>query len=213
MADFGIRRQRTNCNIDPLLCGSLDDFDRLVAVSARGHQNKHSFSISERANHTCPSRHPWFLESRASRSTSERDWYICARRQADGFAGAEQLAVAISRSDLLLLAREARTGTYYSCTVFCPSSPNTPLRNPDVRAREYYVLRFCSDRSDDDGFFRVDVIWLLIQACRLRDNPPEPELPADREAGIQYASAVHSAVQPKTHKEVSAEMALSSRSS
>ena len=78
MADFGYDVS-DYCNIDPLF-GSLDDFDRLVAEA---HAHKIKIVLDFVPNHTSE-RHPWFLESRASRVNPKRDWYIWRDGKPDG---------------------------------------------------------------------------------------------------------------------------------
>ena len=181
MADFGYDVS-DYCNIDPLF-GSLDDFDRLVAEA---HAHKIKIVLDFVPNHTSE-RHPWFLESRASRVNPKRDWYIWRDGKPDGSPPNNWL----SQFGGPAWAREARTGQYYLHS-FLPEQPDLNWRNPDVRAAMYDVLRFWLDRGVDG--FRVDVIWLLIKDAALRDNPP-PELPADRSrhpslsAGLQRRPA------------------------
>ena len=168
-------------------------FDRLVAAA---HARKIKVILDFVPNHTSE-RHPWFLESRASRSNPKRDWYIWRDGKPDGSPPNNWL----SQFGGPAWTREARTGQYYLHS-FLPEQPDLNWRNPAVRAAMYDVLRFWLDRGVDG--FRVDVIWLLIKDAALRDNPPNPNY-RPTEAGIHRFLQVYSADQPETH-EVVAEM-------
>ncbi len=70
MADFGYDVSDYT-DIYPLF-GSLADFDALLAeVHGRGMK----LLLDYVPNHTSD-RHPWFIESRSSRHSAKRDWYI-----------------------------------------------------------------------------------------------------------------------------------------
>jgi alpha-glucosidase len=191
MADFGYDVS-DYCSIDPLF-GSLEEFDRLVAAA---HARKIKVILDFVPNHTSE-RHPWFLESRASRINPKRDWYIWREGGPDGSPPNNWL----SQFGGPAWTREARTGQYYLHS-FLPEQPDLNWRNPAVRTAMYDVLRFWLDRGVDG--FRVDVIWLLIKDAALRDNPPNPNY-RPNEAGIHRFMQVYSADQPETH-EVVAEM-------
>ena len=191
MADFGYDVS-DYCNIDPLF-GSLEDFDRLVDAA---HARKIKIILDFVPNHTSE-RHPWFLESRASRVNPKRDWYIWRDGKADGSPPNNWL----SQFGGPAWTREARTGQYYLHS-FLPEQPDLNWRNPEVRAAMCDVLHFWLDRGVDG--FRVDVIWLLIKDAALRDNPPNPNY-RPTEAGIHRFLQVYSADQPETH-DVIAEM-------
>jgi alpha-glucosidase len=78
MADFGYDVS-DYCGVDPLF-GSLADFDRLVGAA---HRQRLKIILDFVPNHTSD-RHPWFIDSRSSRASAKRDWYIWRDGKADG---------------------------------------------------------------------------------------------------------------------------------
>src|ERR1700720_841933 len=80
MADFGYD-VCDYCAIDPMF-GDLATFDRLVAEARRLGLK---VILDYVPNHTSE-RHPWFIESRASRSNAKRDWYVWRDARPDGSA-------------------------------------------------------------------------------------------------------------------------------
>ena len=87
MADFGYDVSDYT-DIHPLF-GDLADFDRLAqAARARGLKIILDFV----PNHTSD-QHPWFVESRASRTNPKRDWYIWRDANPDGGENAIVLPV------------------------------------------------------------------------------------------------------------------------
>src|SRR5690606_11508988 len=117
-------------------------------------------------NHTSD-RHAWFEESRSSRESPKRDWYIWADPAPDGGPPTNWLANFGGSAWTL----DETTGQYYY-HAFLPEQPDLNWRNPEVRRAMYDVLRFWLDRGVDG--FRVDVVWHLIKDDQLRDNPPNP---------------------------------------
>src|SRR5438034_2947062 len=67
------------CDVDPEL-GTLEDLDRLVAEAAR---RGIRVVLDLVPNHTSD-RHPWFVESRSSRESAKRGWYVWADPKPDG---------------------------------------------------------------------------------------------------------------------------------
>lgn len=65
--------------IDPVF-GTLEDFDRVVAAL---HGRDIRLILDVVPNHTSD-RHPWFQESRSSRSNPQRDWYVWADPAPEG---------------------------------------------------------------------------------------------------------------------------------
>src|SRR5438132_11582886 len=78
MADFGYDVSNYT-DVDPIF-GTLDDFDNLVA---RVHERNIRVMLDYVPNHTSD-QHPWFLDSRPSRTNPRRDWYIWRDPKPDG---------------------------------------------------------------------------------------------------------------------------------
>jgi len=77
MADFGYDVSDFQ-GVDPLF-GTIEDFDRLLD---RAHALGLRVVLDFVPNHTS-AQHPWFLESRSSRSHPRRDWYLWWEPAAD----------------------------------------------------------------------------------------------------------------------------------
>src|SRR5262249_13341711 len=185
MADFGYDVSDYS-SVDPLF-GSLGEFDRLVASA---HALGIRVILDFVPDHTSD-RHPWFVESRASRVNAKRDWYIWRDGKPDGSPPNNWL----SQFGGPAWTRDAQTGQFYLHT-FLREQPDFNWRNRDVRTAMLDVLRFWLDRGVDG--FRVDAVWLLMKDAELRDNPPNPNY-RPTEAGIHRFLQVHSADQPETH--------------
>ena len=162
MADFGYD-VAAYCDVDPLF-GTLADFDRLLAAT---HAAGLRLILDYVPNHTSE-KHPWFVESRASRDAPKRDWYLW-RDPAPGGGPPNNWR---SRFGGGAWEWDAATGQYYLHS-FLKEQPDLNWRNPAVRAAMYDVLRFWLDRGVDG--FRIDVLWLLIKDDRFRDDPIDPE--------------------------------------
>jgi alpha-glucosidase len=161
MKDFGYD-VADYTGVDPLF-GTLADFDRLVAQAhARGLRVVLDFV----PNHTSDL-HPWFLESRASRSSARRDWYIW-RNPAPGGGPPNNWVSCFGGSAWQL---DEASGQYYY-HAFLPEQPDLNWRNPAVVHAMLEVLRFWLERGVDG--FRVDVLWHLVKDEHFADNPPNP---------------------------------------
>jgi alpha-glucosidase len=186
MADFGYDVSDYT-GVDPLF-GTLDDFDRLVAeVHRRGMKILLDFV----PNHTSH-RHPWFLESRRSRESAKRDWYIWRNARADGRPPNNWL----SNFGGSAWEWDEATGQFYY-HAFLREQPDLNWRNPDVQTAMLDVLRFWLDRGVDG--FRVDVIWGLVKDEQLRDNPPNPDYNPSLPPHYEQL-ATYSADRPEVHE-------------
>jgi alpha-glucosidase len=162
MRDFGYDISDF-CDVDPLF-GTLRDFDELLAkMHARGIRLLLDFV----PNHTS-SEHPWFIESRSSRLSAKRDWYVWADPDRNGGPPNNWL----SRFGGSAWEWDHSTGQYYY-HAFLPEQPDLNWRNPAVRAALADVLRFWLRRGVDG--FRVDASAVLIEDDLLRDDPPDPK--------------------------------------
>ena len=191
MADFGYD-VADYCGIDPIF-GTLADFDHLLKDV---HARRLKLILDFVPNHTSD-RHPWFLESRSSRQSPKRDWYLWRDPAPDGGPPNNWLANFGGSG----WEFDSGTGQYYY-HAFLREQPDLNWRNPEVRRAMYDVLRFWLDRGVDG--FRVDVLWLLIKDRQFRDNPPNPLWQANQ-AGIDRLMQQYSADQPEI-QEVVAEM-------
>ncbi|NUM45437.1 MAG: DUF3459 domain-containing protein [Anaerolineales bacterium] len=174
MKDFGYD-VADYCDVDPMF-GDLATFDRLLAEA---HKRGLKVLIDWVPNHSSDE-HPWFLESRSSRDNPKRDWYIWRDPKPDGtppnnwgsFFGGPAWTF------------DEKTGQYYMHQ-FVPGQPELNWRNPELKKAMLDGLRFWLDRGIDG--FRMDVIGLIIKDEDLRDNPPNPDAPANLPANDLFS--------------------------
>jgi alpha-glucosidase len=151
-------------DVEPLF-GSLAEFDALLAdAHARGMH----LVLDIAPNHSSD-RHPWFIESRSSRSNPKADWYLW-RDPAPGGGPPNNWLSAFGGQSAWEL--EPRRGQYYY-HAFMKEQPDLNWRNPEVERALFDALRFWLKRGVDG--FRIDVIWHLLKDAEFRDNPPNPD--------------------------------------
>jgi alpha-glucosidase len=158
MHDFGYDVM-DYCNIDPRF-GTLADFDRLVAEA---HRRSLRVVMDLVLNHTSE-QHPWFIESRSSRSSSKRHWYYWA----DGKTGCRPPNNWAARFGGPAWTRDPHTGQYYLHS-FLPEQPDLNWTNPAVRDALFDVVCFWLQRGVDG--FRLDAINWLGKDTTWPDNP------------------------------------------
>jgi alpha-glucosidase len=148
--------------VDPRV-GDLATFDRLVEeCHARGMR----VVLDMVLNHTSD-QHPWFVESRRSRTSAKRDWYIWRDPGPDG--GPPNNWLAIFGGSMWTLDEE--TGQYYLHSYFV-EQPDLNWRNPEVVAAMQDALRFWLRRGADG--VRLDAAGRLVKHPQFADSPPNP---------------------------------------
>ena len=147
------------CDVDPEL-GTLEDLDRLVAEAAR---RGIRVVLDLVPNHTSD-RHPWFVESRSSRESAKRGWYVWADPKPDGSPPNNWLSIFGGPGWTL----DRPTGQYY-LHGFLAEQPDLDWWSDEVRAELDRILRFWFDRGV--AGFRIDVAHRVITDRELRDNP------------------------------------------
>jgi alpha-glucosidase len=186
MADFGYD-VADYCGIDPLF-GTLADFDRLLAAA---HDRGLKLLLDFVPNHSSD-QHPWFQESRSSRDNPERHWYIWRDPAPDGGPPNNW----ISDFGGSAWTFDEATGQYY-LHAFLKEQPDLNWRNPEVRAAMLDAMRFWFDRGVDG--FRIDVLWHIIKAEGLPDNPINPDYRPEMGEKLKLLQ-LHSTNQPEVHE-------------
>jgi alpha-glucosidase len=194
MADFGYDVADYS-GVDPLF-GTMEDFDALLAAA---HAKGLRVILDFVPNHSSD-QHPWFVESRSSRASKKRDWYLwrdaaAAPGESAATAGGADWRPARERVPNNWMSNfggpawtwDEGTQQFYLHS-FLKEQPDLNWRNLEVRAAMFAAMRFWLDKGVDG--FRMDVLWLLIKDAGFRNN---------------VEGAVYNADQPET-QEIVAEM-------
>ena len=138
-------------DVDPLF-GSLEIFDHLRMKSDK--RGIHLI-VDLVLNHTS-SQHPWFLESRSSKMSQKRDWYIWQ----DAGPDAQPPSDHTSHFGGPAWAMDEVTGQYYYHK-YLAEQPDLNLRNPEVRDAIFQIIRFWLDRGVYGS--RFDVVQDMVK--------------------------------------------------
>ncbi len=174
MADFGYDVSDYT-DVDPIF-GSLADFDHLLTET---HRRDMKLIMDFVPNHTSE-QHPWFHESRASRTNPKRDWFIWRDPASDGGPPNNWL----SEFGGPAWTKDEATSQYYY-HAYLPQQPDLNWRHPDVRAAMYEALHFWLKRGVDG--FRLDTIQHLIEDESFTDNPPNPDFRSGMPPTLTFA--------------------------
>lgn len=165
MRDFGYDVSDYRA-VDPIF-GDLDDFDELLREA---HARNIKILIDQVISHTSDE-HPWFKESRSSRTNPKADWYLWADPLPDGTPPNNWLSIFGGSA----WQWDSRRGQYYLHN-FLVSQPDLNWNNPEVVAACLAESEFWLKRGVDG--FRLDAINFFTQDKGLRSNPPR--LPEER---------------------------------
>ena len=166
--------------IDPQY-GTMADLDRLFAeAKKRNIRVLMDFVI----NHTSD-QHPWFKESRSSKTNPKRDWYIWR----DGKVGPDGKLEPPNNWQSWFghsaWTLDPTTNQYYY-HYFYVQQPDLNWRNPEVKKAMFDVVRFWLDRGASG--FRIDAVSRLFEDPNLHDDPylPGHNAYGDRNIKHQY---------------------------
>ncbi|OBQ83425.1 MULTISPECIES: alpha-glucosidase [unclassified Mesorhizobium] len=174
MKDFGYDVS-DYCDVDPMF-GTLADFDALVAEA---HRLGLKVMIDEVLSHTADI-HPWFKESRSSRTNPKADWYVWADAKPDGTPPNNWLSIFGGSAWQWDTSRQQ----YYMHN-FLAEQPDLNFHNAEVQDALLNITRFWLERGVDG--FRLDTINFYFHSLGLEDNPPLPP----EERNDQTAPAVN----------------------
>jgi alpha-glucosidase len=146
-------------NIDPMY-GSMTDFDMLSSeAKKRGIHIILDFVV----NHSSD-QHKWFLDSKSSRTSEHRDWYIWR----DGKGPGQPPNNWNSDFGGSAWKFDPTTNQYYY-HYFYTEQPDLNWRNPAVKDAMFDVTRWWYKRGVSG--FRLDAVDTLFEDPNLHDNP------------------------------------------
>jgi alpha-glucosidase len=146
-------------NIDPMY-GTLADFDVLASeAKKRGIHIIFDFVV----NHSSD-QHKWFLDSKSSRTSAHRDWYVWR----DGKGPGEPPNNWVSIFGGSAWKFDPATNQYYY-HFFYAEQPDLNWRNPAVKDAMFDVTRWWYKRGV--AGFRLDAVDTLYEDPKLQDNP------------------------------------------
>jgi alpha-glucosidase len=150
-----------HCAVDPMF-GTMAEFDALIS---RAHALGLKVIIDQVWSHTALE-HPWFQESRLSRTNPKADWFVWADPLPDGSCPTNWQSWMGGGT----WTWEPRRGQYYLHN-FLPQMPDLNFHCSEVQEAILAVGRFWLDRGVDG--FRLDTVNYYFHDKALRNNPPK----------------------------------------
>ncbi len=149
-------------DIDPMY-GTLADFD---AMTSAGKQRGIRIILDLVVNHSSD-QHKWFLDSKSSRTSAHRDWYMWR----DGKGPNQPPNNWISIFGGPAWTFDPQTGQWYY-RIFYSAQPDLNWRNPAVEKAMFDVTRWWYKRGVSG--FRLDAVDTIFEDPKLKDNPILP---------------------------------------
>lgn len=134
--------------------GTMDDALQLIEeIHKRGMRIVFDMVM----NHTSDE-HPWFKESRSSRTNPKADWYLWRDKPNNwnSLTGGSGWHYAPERDQ-------------YFWASFLPFQPDLNYRNPEVKRAMFDIVRFWLSKGVDG--YRLDIINVIYKDAEFRNNP------------------------------------------
>jgi alpha-glucosidase len=144
--------------------GTMDDFNCFLDGA---HQRGIRVILDLVLNHSSD-QHPWFIESRSSRDSAKRDWYVWRDGEDNGPPNNW-----ISTFGGSAWEYDSATDQYYY-HFFFKQQPDLNWRNPEVKQAMFDAARFWLDLGVDG--FRLDAIGTIFEDPALPDQTTELSL-------------------------------------
>jgi alpha-glucosidase len=148
--------------------GTLPDFHRLLEDA---HRLGLRIVVDFVPNHTSIE-HPWFIDSRSSRESAHRDWYIWR----DARPGSDLPNNWTTQYERSAWTWDEHTQQFYFHS-FHENQPDLNWASPEVHHAMASVMRFWLAHGVDG--FRIDAMVHLMKDPQWRDNPPAPDKEVD----------------------------------
>ena len=140
--------------------GTMNDFDQLLSSI---HQRGMKLILDLVVNHTSDE-HPWFIESKSSKTNEKRDWYIWADPKPDGSEPNNWESIFNGST----WEFDESTKQYYF-HLFSKKQPDLNWENPDVRQAVFEMMNWWFEKGIDG--FRVDAITHIKKNFEAGDLP------------------------------------------
>ena len=149
------------CGIHPDF-GTLADMEELIAEAKKRGMR---IVMDLVYNHTSD-QHPWFLESKKSRTNAKSDWYIWRDAKEDGSAPTNWRGIFGGSA----WTYSEERGQYYLHT-FAEAQPDLNWENPEVREALFAAANFWLAKGV--GGFRIDAITYIKKPAVFTDGEPD----------------------------------------